>query len=295
MTTSKDSLWNLERMQRKDFLQASPLSPDEVKHCIDRLKTGDEVSRDRLIVASLPLVLQVSRWFSGEGVSVEDIRQTGVIGLISAINGYSPDDGDSFSAYAKVCIANEILRSFKDWITIRLPKNKVKLLKDIKKAQRILLIQEGYSGYSCDRIASVLQQNPDYQDKCIEDLTKDVEELIPFTFPVISTDRTITLNDDDSSLAFIDTVPSEEEDITTRVTELEFNKTLIAAFVRSGIRSELDRKIVIEGQGSPFERRNLFFELTTGDVRQGLNEKQIYSECPFSRRFRWQVLSLNTE
>jgi RNA polymerase sigma-B factor len=46
--------------------------------------------------------------------SGEDLAQVGYLGLMKAINGFDPDVGESFAAYAAPCVNGEIKRHFRD-------------------------------------------------------------------------------------------------------------------------------------------------------------------------------------
>ena len=45
---------------------------------------------------------------------VEDLMQVGYVGLLKAINNFSPEIGDSLTAYAMPCVTGEIKRHFRD-------------------------------------------------------------------------------------------------------------------------------------------------------------------------------------
>ncbi len=87
----------------------SPLSKEEEKELIDRLRRGDESVRQTLIERNLRLVVYIARKFESSGVSVEDLVSIGSIGLIKAVNTFDPDREIKLATYASKCIQNEIL------------------------------------------------------------------------------------------------------------------------------------------------------------------------------------------
>ncbi len=85
--------------------------------------TRDPELRDRLVEAHLPLARQLARRFASRGEPLDDLVQAASIGLIKAINGYDPDLGFEFAAYASRTILGELKRHFRDkgWF-IRAPR-----------------------------------------------------------------------------------------------------------------------------------------------------------------------------
>ena len=57
---------------------------------------------------------RLARIYEGRGEPIEDLCQTASIGLIKAVDRYSPERGDAFPAYARPVILGEIRRHFRD-------------------------------------------------------------------------------------------------------------------------------------------------------------------------------------
>jgi RNA polymerase sigma-B factor len=85
--------------------------------------TRDPELRDTLIEAHLGLARQLARRFANRGESFDDLFQAGTIGLIKAVDGFDPDLGFEFSAYATTTILGELKRHFRDkgW-SVRAPR-----------------------------------------------------------------------------------------------------------------------------------------------------------------------------
>ncbi len=86
-----------------------PLSSEEEKDVMDRLCMGDEDAKEPLIVHNLRLVVYIAKKFENTGVNIEDLISIGTIGLIKAVNTFSPQRNIKFATYASRCIENEIL------------------------------------------------------------------------------------------------------------------------------------------------------------------------------------------
>ncbi|MGP3559722.1 RNA polymerase sporulation sigma factor SigK [Geobacillus sp. BK01] len=86
-----------------------PLSPKEEEKYLELMAKGDEQARNRLIEHNLRLVAHIVKKFENTGEEVEDLISIGTIGLIKAIESYSPGKGTKLATYAARCIENEIL------------------------------------------------------------------------------------------------------------------------------------------------------------------------------------------
>ncbi len=86
-----------------------PLSKAEENELMERLDTGDDSVREKLIVHNLRLVVYIAKKFESSGVGIEDLTSIGTIGLIKAVNTFRPDKNIKLATYASRCIENEIL------------------------------------------------------------------------------------------------------------------------------------------------------------------------------------------
>jgi RNA polymerase sporulation-specific sigma factor len=65
--------------------------------------------RKLLISHNLRLVVYISKKFESTGINIEDLVSIGTIGLIKAVNTFSPERNIKLATYASRCIENEIL------------------------------------------------------------------------------------------------------------------------------------------------------------------------------------------
>ena len=85
------------------------LTKEEEERLTKRLLEGDEDARNELIERNLRLVAHISKKYRAPGRDLDDLISIGSIGLIKAVNTYSPGRGKSLAAYAGRCVENEIL------------------------------------------------------------------------------------------------------------------------------------------------------------------------------------------
>ena len=86
-----------------------PLSKDEENKIMTRISDGDESAREPLITHNLRLVVYIAKKFESPGANIEDLISIGTIGLIKAVNTFSPIRNIKLATYASRCIENEIL------------------------------------------------------------------------------------------------------------------------------------------------------------------------------------------
>lgn len=86
-----------------------PLTKDEENEIMKKIINGDTKAREPLIVHNLRLVVYISRKFETPKASNEDLISIGTIGLIKAVNTFSPEKNIKLATYASRCIENEIL------------------------------------------------------------------------------------------------------------------------------------------------------------------------------------------
>ncbi len=106
-----------------------PLSKEEEEQAFALLNTDFSRGRDILITHNLRLVVYIAKKFESTGIGIEDLISIGTIGLIKAVNTFSPDKNIKLATYASRCIENEILmflrksNQYKSDISIEEPLN----------------------------------------------------------------------------------------------------------------------------------------------------------------------------
>lgn len=106
-----------------------PLSKEEEEEAFAGLMRNSPEARDKLITHNLRLVVYIAKKFESTGIGIEDLISIGTIGLIKAVNTFSPDKNIKLATYASRCIENEILmflrkaNQYKSEISIEEPLN----------------------------------------------------------------------------------------------------------------------------------------------------------------------------
>lgn len=86
-----------------------PLSKTEELNIMSRISNGDNRARELLIIHNLRLVVYIAKKFESPSAGTEDLISIGTIGLIKAVNTFSPEKNIKLATYASRCIENEIL------------------------------------------------------------------------------------------------------------------------------------------------------------------------------------------
>lgn len=81
---------------------------------IHRIREGEELAREKLVVKYIPMVKYIIRNYYSYFLDFEDLMQEGLIGLLSAIEEYKPDEYNvKFSSFAYICILRRIYNVIK--------------------------------------------------------------------------------------------------------------------------------------------------------------------------------------
>lgn len=86
-----------------------PLSQEEERSYLEKLRDGDETARNILIERNLRLVAHVAKKYSTTNIDQDDLISIGTIGLIKGISSYDLSRNFKLATYAARCIENEIL------------------------------------------------------------------------------------------------------------------------------------------------------------------------------------------
>ena len=86
----------------------APLAKEQEEICLKNARE-DKAARNMLIEHNLRLVVYIAKKFETTGIGIEDLVSIGTIGLIKAVNTFSPEKNIKLATYASRCIENEIL------------------------------------------------------------------------------------------------------------------------------------------------------------------------------------------
>ncbi len=86
-----------------------PLTQEEERIYLERMKNGDEEARNILIERNLRLVAHVSKKYASTNIDQDDLISIGSIGLIKGINSFDINKNFKLATYIAKCIENAIL------------------------------------------------------------------------------------------------------------------------------------------------------------------------------------------
>jgi RNA polymerase primary sigma factor len=183
-----------------------------------RIERGDMAAKDRMINSNLRLVVSIAKKYQGQGLTLGDLIQEGVIGLIRAAEKFDWRRGFKFSTYATLWIRQAIQRGLHNTSrTIRMPVHIAQRERKISRVERELNVKLGREP-SLEEIAEVAELP-----------VEEVEEIKKASQPMASLDQPVG---DDGDSAFGDFLSSDKP---------EPQEEVVMNFRDEAVRKALDK------------------------------------------------------
>lgn len=174
------------------------MSSNKSLELLKKAKQGDEDAKAELVSKNLGLVWSVAKRFTNRGYDLEELFQTGSIGLLKAIDKFDFSYNVQFSTYAVPMILGEIRRFLRDDNPIKVSRSLKELAVKINRTKECM--------------EKTLHREPTINELA-EEMKISPEELV---MGIESSQSLISLNevayqDDGSPIHYIDQIESEDE------------------------------------------------------------------------------------
>ncbi|HEY85098.1 MAG TPA: sigma-70 family RNA polymerase sigma factor, partial [Chloroflexi bacterium] len=213
----------------KEILENNPPEDEQERAELEEKMKRSLKARETLIVSNGRLVISIANRYTGHGLTLAEVSQEGVLGLIRAIDKFDADRGVRLSTYASYWIRQSVSRAVAvQTRTIRLPVHKVDRLGAVKKATNQLTQQLGRAPEMTE-LAEALGDTPEQ----IEALLCDGQETLSLENPVGDDGATLAdfVMEDDSSML--------EKEVDQTLLEQEIQEALTTLTARESRIMEL--------------------------------------------------------
>lgn len=144
-----------------------PLTREEEIELAKRIEQGDTQAKEIFVRRNIGLVLSIAKKFKSRSMSIQDMAQEGVIGLLKAIDKFDHRLGYKFSVYATWWVRQQITRAIENKSKIiRIPVN---LNQEV---MRVVKERDQLQGSDILNVSDTLAEKMGMEKDKIEDLLR---------------------------------------------------------------------------------------------------------------------------
>src|SRR5260370_42525535 len=93
---------------RRQAAEAAPLAAGEAEKLLKQSALGDRASQEKLVAASLSMVIRLSDGRPDRGLSTLDLVQEGSIGLVEAVQTFADSGESNFAVFAEKKVGQQM-------------------------------------------------------------------------------------------------------------------------------------------------------------------------------------------
>jgi RNA polymerase primary sigma factor len=204
------------------------LKAEEELNLARQIEQGDLDAKDRMINSNLRLVVSNARRYTGQGLSLNDLIEEGMLGLVRAVEKFDYRKGFRFSTYATLWIRQAIQRGLGNTAkTIRRPIHIEHRANKLGRVERELTTKLGHEPTD---------------DELAEAADMEIEEILDIrSGPQVTASLDKMLGEDENT-NLGDVVKSHHPGVDEEVIENLQSETLLKAV--EDLNNEEDRKII---------------------------------------------------
>jgi RNA polymerase primary sigma factor len=234
----------------KELERTKPVSSEKEVELVKLAANGDENARNELVTANLRFVVSVAKMYNTNPDDFSDIVAAGNIGLIEAVEKFDTTRGFKFISFAVWYIRKEMINYLNDNSRmIRVPTNKVDIIREITKIRNEISMREGREATFDESFEFMLQGNEKYSGAQRESLIMSMEA----DKKVVSISSSITADSDSGDL--IDIMDSKSCHTDDVLIDGDVKKIIM---ILSKALNNLEKDIVFKKHGISQDNQDSF-------------------------------------